>query len=233
MAEHEGKADSEICFSCKFFDPIISVHYKTGEVSKTKYGWCKKRPRLNQKHDDRTNATDWCQYYEAKMDKRKLLEDAIQMINPDPSAPITLTSEERDAISERLETKIAIEEAMKMDDGKDADAVENYGRTPYEDGEEVAATGSPYEMEHHIINEYVRNELAVLTKELAQFQHNAERQLIDVALSGDNLLLMETKGMLRTATLFRAQIEARIKSLTPSSDEEAPPIFAPHRGDAK
>lgn len=226
MAEYEGKADSEICATCKYFHPIIGKKVRTSERENTLAGWCKKRPRLAQKHDDKTNATNWCQYYEANMDKKKLLEDAIEMITPSPDAPLTLTSEEREALDKELRDKY-------MDDPMQDKAGE--GRTRYEDGEEVASTASPSDwindptVAAHVVNENVRQELATLLKELTQFQQNTERQLVNVTLNGDNLAIMETKGMLRVTALLRTQIEGRIAELTQAAESYG--AARPHRGE--
>jgi hypothetical protein len=218
MAEYEGKADSEICFSCKFFLPVFEVNYKTGEKTKTLRGMCKKHWRLNQKDDTKTHATNWCQFYEANMDKKKLLEDALQMITPDPDAPITLTSEER----ERMNSM------MRSDDALDA-AYDDRSRVPYEDGDEVASDASPHDwindplVSAHVVNENIRGELGLIMQALVEFQHSTERQLIAAAIAGDNFGMMETKGSLRVINMFRSQIEARIKDLLAE--------FSPHGRD--
>lgn len=197
MAEYEGKADSEICATCKYFAPIIGEKVRTRERENAQEGWCKKHTRLNQKHDSKTHATNWCQYYEVNMDKKKLLEDAIQMITPSPDAPLTLTSEEREAIlAAERERGYAVED------------------------DEVASDASPHDwindptVEANVVNENVRQELYTLLKELAQFRANTEKQLIAVTLADNNLAMMETKGMLRVASLFYQQIEVRIAQLT-------------------
>lgn len=222
MAEYEGKADSEICVTCKFFEPIVGVNYRTGEKAKTLHGWCKKHWRMNQKEDTRTHATNWCQFYEANMDKKKLLEDAVQMITPDPNAPITLTSEEQ---------------VTPSDEALDAAFEDRGGRVPYEDSEEVASDAYPHDwindptVAAHVVNENIRNELATMLKELAQFRTNTERQLIAVTLNGDNLAIMETKGMMRVAAIFYSQIEARMAQLTEAARSYGAATSRPHRGD--
>lgn len=235
MAEYEWKADSEICATCKYFSPIIGEKVRTSERENTLAGWCKKHPRLNQKHDDKTHATNWCQYYEANMDKKKLLEDAIEMITPSPDAPLTLTSEEREALLAK--------ERMMSDGAMDAAAEDRgLGRYRHEDAE-VAADGSLHDWVNdplvaaQVVNENIRGELAQMLKALTEFGQQASAALSQAALEDNDFALHERKGALRTATMFGAQITQRMQQLTAEAEKMASepkqpaPTFRPHRGD--
>lgn len=84
MAEFETRKPHERCWSCRYYVEDISLSGSTT-------GWCKRRPRLHQKHDDKTHRTNWCQYYEvnptmAKIDNRgnDIVGEAHEQLDPGP-----------------------------------------------------------------------------------------------------------------------------------------------------
>lgn len=93
MAEFEGKAVSEVCATCKFFAPII-------DGKDADHGLCKKHPRLNQKHDDVTHRTNWCQYYEANVAKKDQLDRALEAMDDESERGI-LNEAEKDYINKQ------------------------------------------------------------------------------------------------------------------------------------
>lgn len=80
MAEFETRAEDERCYSCKFF----------GAIDGKERGWCYKRPRLFQKHDDRVNRTDWCQFYQRSED----MTDEAKTATVEPQIPMSELNEQ-------------------------------------------------------------------------------------------------------------------------------------------
>jgi hypothetical protein len=60
----------------------------------------------------------------------------------------------------------------------------------------------------------VLGELKNLLSGLNEFDKNCQQQLVLAARSDNNLLVAETKGMLRVITMLGAQLNARIEELS-------------------
>lgn len=60
----------------------------------------------------------------------------------------------------------------------------------------------------------VVSELMQLRRDLKGFQHQLQQQLTGHALGNDNAALMESKGMLRCASMIETQIGSRIEALS-------------------
>lgn len=193
MAEYEGKADSEICASCKFYydDPVTN--------SRTiSTGWCKRHPRLFQKDDDRAHRTNWCQYYEADMDKRDKLEKALAEAGMG-DMPQKVDNRHTDIVDEKAVPEEPLTGAT---------------RTSYED------TDDDNETTEELFSRAVRAELTMMKQFLVQTQQDARAAIVAMAEADNNNGMLEAKGMTRAIAMLISQIDARMSNLATSSTPE-------------
>lgn len=211
MSDYETKTEAEICYTCKFFRPPHNRATSAG------YGLCTKRPRLHQKHDERTHETNWCQYYEADMARKELLADAIaaaETVHETSTVP-PLTEEVADKamdtgrgeLTPEERRMIAEDEARMMK--RPPDVLGNGASRAHYD--EEAEDTAKQATEDHRLGRF--NEARDMLNALQKMQ--AEMRMRSVALleGGDNHSLFEGRGALQMLASIINGLETRIAEL--------------------
>lgn len=186
MAEYERKPDSEICATCKFYA-------ESGVATSSNTGLCKRHPRLAQKHDDRTHRTNWCQYYEANVDKKQKVEEALAALGLD-KMPDKVDNRHSDIVDEKA-------------------APEHF-----EDGEQMRMS---YE-DSDLTRLAVMEELRRLCNFLITIHEEGQKLILQAVSNNDNVALMEAKGMVRTLAMIIEQLKARADTLATDSESDKP-----------
>lgn len=193
----------EKCGNCRFYIPEQLVTRDHRIKESIAVGWCSKRPRLHQKYNDRTYATNWCQYYEAKAMNKEEAKAAVDAMN-----------EGRGRLNEQEKAFLDREVHMLSPDGLPPILAPLDENDPSNWINDELSGPIPHEQSRDA-NSGAKRELESLLKELAQFRSGATDQLVNASIAADTMSMMELRGMLRVATMFYQQIEARIKELNP------------------